>query len=140
MWPHEETGPVTTLASFCRRIQARPRLLGFELSASPLSKRGNDVRWYNIDLGTGQHFSGKPTCRRGAGNATISYPELYNTIRSNPNVCSGTPLVRESQDWKKRCLEILEAAISDLTSAEQRSAKGLLQSLFPRLKDSTRKV
>ena len=61
----------------------------------------------------------------------IFYPELYETIRSNPDVFSGPLASREREGWKKHCAEIIEGSLGGL---DQAVTKALLQGLFPRLK------
>lgn len=64
----------------------------------------------------------------------IFYAELYNVVKTNPDIFSGSPHTYSNPDsYKKRSLEIINNGLLDLNYEEQKSAENLLRALFPRL-------
>jgi hypothetical protein len=65
----------------------------------------------------------------------VFYPDLYETIRQNPNVFSGSLSDRvDLKSIKEKTEAVLEKALELYSDEEKRRAKELLQELFPKLK------
>lgn len=65
----------------------------------------------------------------------VFYPDLYETIKQNPNIFSGS--LSERQDTKlikEKTEAVLEKALELYSGEEKRRAKELIQELFPKLK------
>lgn len=65
----------------------------------------------------------------------VFYPKLYDVVRGNPDVflCSKLDTHSNSDQVKKRSLEIINKGLEELTIEESDAAKDLLRVLFPRL-------
>lgn len=66
----------------------------------------------------------------------LFYPNLYDTIKQNPDVFLGSYLAQaHSSDYevaKQHCTDIIGKGLEGLTEDETASAKKLIQALFPR--------
>ncbi|MCI0622104.1 MAG: KAP family NTPase [Acidobacteria bacterium] len=64
----------------------------------------------------------------------VFYPNLYTTIRGDPEVFLGPESALQEEDWKKRAQKVIEGALNGLALGERSAASELVQELFPRTK------
>ncbi len=64
----------------------------------------------------------------------LFYPNLYATIRSDPEVFLGPEKPLREEDWKARAHKVIEGTLTELGVAERSAASELVQELFPRTK------
>lgn len=67
--------------------------------------------------------------------ARNAYPQLYLSIRANPDIYTGEHLTRLGSDdeGKEECKAVVDAALKGLVARERDAAFELLKALFPRI-------
>lgn len=62
----------------------------------------------------------------------LFYPNLYATIRSDPEVFLGPEVALQEEEWKARAHKVIEGTLNELSVGERSAASELVQELFPR--------